>query len=107
MDHRVKENRLRGSLAYPVVLYEMPYEGTLSASMHWQDDVEVLSLNRGEIELTLDDMRTVLHEGENAWINPGRLFPCGSDRYFTDIFQRFLYQTLFSAFYGLCTQLPH
>lgn len=74
MDHRMKENRLRGSAAYPVVLYQMPHMGVpLHAALHWQDDVEVLRLNRGAMEMTLDGEKMLLHPGDMVFINPGQL----------------------------------
>lgn len=74
MNDQFKENLRRGSEAYPIVLYEMPHGDTvLSAAMHWQDDVEVLSIDRGMVELTLDGSQTILRAGEAAWINPGQL----------------------------------
>lgn len=74
MDQRMKESRLRGSAAYPIVLCEMPRgDAVLDAPMHWQDDVEVLALNRGEVELTLDGEREILRPGDMVWINPGQL----------------------------------
>lgn len=74
MNDGLKENRLRGNSAYPIILYEMPNDDNpLSASVHWQEDVEVLSVNRGEMELTLGDTQKILHTGEIVWINPGQL----------------------------------
>lgn len=74
MDERMRENRLRGSDAYPFALYRMPDEvPPLSVGFHWQDDVEILSIESGEIELTLESTVTVLHAGEIACINPGQL----------------------------------
>lgn len=74
MYDQIKENRLRGSAAFPFALYEMPHGDTaLSAALHWQDDVEVLSVNRGEVALTLDSAQLLLHAGEVVWINPGQL----------------------------------
>lgn len=70
----MRENRLRGSNAYPFALYQMPNGNQpLSAAFHWQDDVEILSIKNGEIELTLDSSTTVFHAGEIACINPGQL----------------------------------
>lgn len=74
MNDELKENRLRGNAAFPIIVYEMP-DGNdpLAASFHWQEDVEVLSLNRGEMELTLGNAQMTLHAGEIVWINPGQL----------------------------------
>ena len=74
MNGELKENRLRGNAAFPIILYEMPPgNDSLVAPLHWQEDVEVLSVNCGEIELTLGNAQMVLHAGEIVWINPGQL----------------------------------
>ena len=68
------ETRSRGSGAYPVALYHMPNEQhPLSALFHWQDDVEILSITSGEINLTLDGKKYQCHTGEVFCINPGQL----------------------------------
>ncbi len=74
MDDQMRENRLRGSDAFPFVLYEMPYDGQpVLAACHWQEDMEILLVNRGEIELSLGGAPDVLHAGAAACINPGQL----------------------------------
>lgn len=74
MNDGLKENRLRGNAAFPIVLYEMPHDNlSVSAAVHWQEDVEVLFVKRGEIELTLDSTQLILHAEEIVWINPGQL----------------------------------
>lgn len=74
MNERMRENRLRGSDAYPFALYQMPYANQpLAAAFHWQDDVEILSMKSGETELTLEGTVTILHAGEIVCINPGQL----------------------------------
>lgn len=74
MHNQIKENRLRGSSTYPIVLYEMPNEATaLFAPLHWQDDVEMLSITQGTVELTLEEQTQLLHTGDIVWINPGQI----------------------------------
>lgn len=74
MNRQMKENLLRGSDAYPFALYQMPFANqTVATSFHWQDDVEILSITNGEIELTLNSKITMLHPGDIVCINPGQL----------------------------------
>ncbi len=74
MNERIKEDFLRGSSAYPFVLYQIPFaDQTLITSIHWQDDVEILSVTNGEIELTLDGEITMLKTGDIVCINPGQI----------------------------------
>lgn len=74
MNEQMRENRLRGNDVFPFVLYEMPSDGQpLSAAFHWQEDVEILAVNGGEIELTLDGASIILQAGMIVCINPGQL----------------------------------
>ena len=74
MNEQMRENRLRGSEAFPFVLYEMPYgEQPLAAALHWQEDVEILIVCDGTIELILDSELMILQTGDVVCINPGQL----------------------------------
>ena len=74
MNDQMRENRLRGNDVFPFVLYEMPSNGQpLSAAFHWQEDVEILAVNSGEIELTLEGTSIILQTGMVVCINPGQL----------------------------------
>lgn len=74
MNIQLKETLTRGSEAYPFVLYEMPNENQfLAASFHWQDDMEILHVRAGKIELTLDSVSHVLTPGDIICINPLQL----------------------------------
>lgn len=73
MNEQMRESRLRGNDVFPFVLYEMPSDGQpLSAAFHWQEDVEILAVNCGEIELTLDGASIILQAGMIVCINPGQ-----------------------------------
>ncbi len=74
MNEQMRESRLRGNDVFPFVLYEMPSDGQpLSAAFHWQEDVEILAVNGGEIELTLDGASIILQAGMIVCISPGQL----------------------------------
>ncbi|MCM1375147.1 MAG: AraC family transcriptional regulator [Muribaculum sp.] len=74
MNEEMRESRLRGNDIFPFVLYEMPSGGQpLSAAFHWQEDVEILAVNGGEIELTLDGASSILRAGMIVCINPGQI----------------------------------
>ena len=74
MNIPIKENRLRGTSAFPIVLYEVSCKNRpFLTEFHWQEDVEVLSVNHGEFELWLDGTLMTLHPGDIIWINPGQL----------------------------------
>lgn len=74
MNEQMRETALRGSSAYPIVLYHMPNEQyPLHAPFHWQDDVEILSVTSGQVALTRKEETILLHCGDMVCINPGEL----------------------------------
>ena len=74
MNEQMRETILRGSRAYPIVLYNLPNEQhPLYAPFHWQDDVEILIITNGKVELTLKGEVSFLHSGDIICINPGEL----------------------------------
>jgi len=74
MNIPIKENRLRGTLAFPIVLYEVAHRTRpFATEFHWQEDVEVLSIKHGDFKLLLDGKLLTLHPGDIIFINPGQL----------------------------------
>lgn len=74
MNEQMRETILRGSRAYPIVLYHLPNEKhPLHAPFHWQDDVEILFITNGKVELTLKGEVSLLNCGDIVCINPGEL----------------------------------
>lgn len=74
MNEQMRENLLRGSAAYPFALYHMPNtERQVAAVLHWQDDVEILSVTEGGINLTVDGNVIIVSAGDIVCINPGQL----------------------------------
>ncbi len=74
MNEQMRETVLRGSRAYPIVVYHLPNEQyPLHAPFHWQDDTEILVITGGKVELTLKGEVTLLHCGDIICINPGEL----------------------------------
>lgn len=74
MNEQMRENLMRGSEAYPFVLYHMPHgDNQVAAMLHWQEDAEILSVTSGELDLFVDGNLSVLHAGDIVCINPGQL----------------------------------
>lgn len=74
MNEQMRETILRGSTVYPIVLYHLPNEKhPLHAPFHWQDDVEILIIKCGKVELTLKGETSLLNCGDIICINPGEL----------------------------------
>lgn len=74
MNEQMRETALRGTEAYPIVLYHLPNDQyRLHAPFHWQDDVEILVITSGKVELTLKGKTIILHRNDIVCINPGEL----------------------------------
>lgn len=70
----LRETRLRGNAAFPFELYEMRTALTpIFVDYHWQEDMEILRVESGAVELLLDGKEYCLHAEDIAFINPGQL----------------------------------
>ncbi|MDE7297426.1 MAG: AraC family transcriptional regulator, partial [Lachnospiraceae bacterium] len=70
----LRETRLRGNPAFPFELYEMRTASSpIYVDYHWQDEMELLRIVSGGVELLLDGAEYILCPGELAFINPGQL----------------------------------
>lgn len=69
-----REARLRGDVDFPFELYEMRSEGELiCVDCHWQEEVEILRVERGGLKLSVDGMQRQLCPGDIAFVNPGQM----------------------------------
>ena len=69
-----RETRLRGNVDFPVELYEMKSEGPLIyVDCHWQEEVEILRVEKGGLSLLIDGTEMQLYSGDVAFINPGQM----------------------------------
>ena len=74
MNEQMRETALRGTEAYPIVLYHLPNDQyPLHAPFHWQDDAELLIITSGKVELTLKGETILLQCNDIVCINPGDL----------------------------------
>ncbi len=75
LDENSKELNLKGSKALPVAIYNddlrqkpVPY--------HWHDEIELIVVVEGQMELICELEKFVLKKGEGIFINAGRLHSC-------------------------------
>lgn len=69
-----RETRLRGNVDFPFELYEMRSEGSLiCVDCHWQEEVELLRVERGGLNLSVDGTQQQLYPGDIAFVNPGQM----------------------------------
>lgn len=74
MQPELKETRTRGEENFPFELYEMKtVRDKLFVACHWQEDMEILILISGQVELLLNGTPYLLRAGEVAFINPFQL----------------------------------
>ncbi len=75
LDENSKELNLKGTKALPVAIYNddlkekpVPY--------HWHDEIELIVVISGEMELICELEKYVLKQGQGVFINSGRLHSC-------------------------------
>lgn len=69
-----RETRLRGNVYFPFELYRMITEETLIyVACHWQEETEILRVERGCLDLLVDGAEKRLYPGDIAFVNPGQM----------------------------------
>ena len=72
--NKLKENVEHGDFTFPYIWYytELPDYYT-SFPMHWHEEMEIINVFEGEMEINIDLTNHVIHKGEIAVIKPGEL----------------------------------
>lgn len=66
------ENKKRGSFDFPIELYYVDeINPRYRMSLHWHLEYELITVLKGSFELSLDGSKTMLEEGDCAWIGDG------------------------------------
>lgn len=74
MNEQMQETRLRGKSDFPFERYVMRTGSQLiHVACHWQEDVELLSVSCGSVELMLDGTQHLLQSGDTVCITPCQL----------------------------------
>ncbi len=75
LDKSNKELNLKGTQSFPVEIYndDLAWE---AVPYHWHDELELIVVISGEMELVCELEKFVLKEGEGIFINSGRLHSC-------------------------------
>lgn len=70
----MQETCLRGNVDFPFELYEMRTgEAPIFVDCHWQEEMEILRVEAGGLDLLVDGVEAALHAGDMAFINPGQM----------------------------------
>ncbi len=104
LDNQNKELNLKGTPAFPVAIYNDDLTAS-AVPYHWHDEIELIVVVCGEMEIIVECEKFTLKEGEGIFINSERLHSCVN---FNDthciiksfvFHSRFLYGELTSAMY--------
>lgn len=69
-----RETRIRGNVGFPFELYRMiTGESFIYVGCHWQDETEILRVEKGCLDLLVDGAEKRLYPGDMAFINPGQM----------------------------------
>ncbi len=72
--NKLKENIVHGDFSFPYIWYytEVPDYYT-NFPIHWHEEMEIINVFQGEMEINIDLANYVIHQGEIAIIKPGEL----------------------------------
>lgn len=72
--NKLKENAVHGDFTFPYIWYytEIPSYYT-HFPMHWHEEMEIINVFQGEMEISIDLTHYVIRKGEIAIIKPGEL----------------------------------
>ena len=74
MKENLYENRLRGNILFPFQHYDMyTNTGNIFVAYHWHEDVEIILVTRGKVELLIDGRKLLLLPGDIVFVNSGQL----------------------------------
>ncbi len=75
LDKNSKELNVKGTKALPVAIYNDDLKEE-AVPYHWHDEIELIVVISGEMELVCELEKMVLKKGEGVFINSGRLHSC-------------------------------
>lgn len=91
MNHHLKEDVIHGTQDYPFVIYSV-YDSLrpFHVSLHWHDEVEVIYVECGHLNLSINGTYYQAKAGDIFWINPRQIHQMGtmdlSTRYYAFLF---------------------
>jgi AraC-like DNA-binding protein/mannose-6-phosphate isomerase-like protein (cupin superfamily) len=74
MKENLHENRRRGNVLFPFEHYDMfTNTGSIFVPYHWHEEVEIILVTRGKVELMVDGKKLILTPGDIVFVNSGQL----------------------------------
>ncbi len=75
LDNTMKELNVRGTPELPVGIYDDDLKAD-PVPYHWHDEIELIVVTSGKMDITVELEKYVLSAGEGIFINSGRLHSC-------------------------------
>ncbi len=75
LDKNNKQLNLKGTIELPVAIYKSDLKKE-AVAYHWHEEIELIVVLEGEMELIVELEKYVLKQGEGIFINSGRLHSC-------------------------------
>lgn len=74
MKENLHENRRRGNVLFPFEHYDMfTNTGSIFVPYHWHEEIEIILVTRGKVELLIDGHKLLLYPGDIVFVNSGQL----------------------------------
>lgn len=74
MKESLHENRLHGNALFPFQHYDMfTGTGNIFVPYHWHEEVELILVTQGRVELLIDGRKLLLSKGDIIFVNSGQL----------------------------------
>ncbi len=75
LDSSNRETNVKGTKEFPVAIYQDDLS-KLAVPYHWHEELELIVVTSGKMELVVELEKHVLKPGEGVFINSGRLHSC-------------------------------
>ncbi len=79
LDNSNRETNVKGTKEFPVAIYHDDLSKE-SVPYHWHEEIELIVVTSGEMELIVELEKYILQLGEGVFINSGRLHSCEAHR---------------------------
>lgn len=74
MREHLHENRIHRNVLFPFEYYDMyTNSGSIFVHYHWHEEIEIILVTQGKVELLLDGQKLLLLPGDIVFVNSGQL----------------------------------
>jgi AraC-like DNA-binding protein/quercetin dioxygenase-like cupin family protein len=103
-DIHLKEKSVHGESSFHFHIYHHIAEAKYYVSHHWHDEIEIIYVEKGDLELTIDNDIIIGNEGSFIFINPQSLHSISSIKNHTSVHSALVFSLsiLSYEFYDIC-----